>query len=62
MKTYRVIKHSTMWSTESLTEKVEQTLNEKVDEGWEIVTVSFGTNLWYMPTAFITIAKEEGYL
>ena len=57
MKTHTIIKLSTMWSTASLTEKVEQILNEKVSEGYEIVTVSFGVNLWWMPTAYITICK-----
>ena len=46
-----------MWSTATLTEKVEQILNEKVLDGYEIVTVSFGVNLWWMPTAYITICK-----
>jgi hypothetical protein len=57
MKNYTIIKLSTMWSTATLTEKVEQILNEKVLDGYEIVTVSFGVNLWWMPTAYITICK-----
>tara|TARA_B100000809_G_scaffold140254_1_gene137802 strand:+ start:1041 stop:1187 length:147 start_codon:yes stop_codon:yes gene_type:complete len=48
-----------MWSTSSLTNKVEKILSEKEKEGWEIVSVAFGTNLWYVPTAFITIKKAE---
>ena len=57
MKTYKVIKMSTMWSTNSLTEKVEQLLNEKTKDGFEIVTVAFGVNIWWMPTAFVTVCK-----
>ncbi|HEY5592178.1 MAG TPA: hypothetical protein VIK55_14330 [Paludibacter sp.] len=57
MKTYRIIKLSAMWSTSALTSKVERILNEKTSDGYEIVTVAFGVNLWWMPTAFITICK-----
>lgn len=46
-----------MWSTETLRLDVEKLINNKVLDGYEIVTVSFGTNLWYMPTAFITLVK-----
>ena len=46
-----------MWSTSSLTEKVEDCLNEVTMEGWEVVTVSFGMNIWMTPTAFITVRK-----
>jgi len=46
-----------MWSTSTLTTRVEKILNEKTRDGYEIVTVSFGVNLWWMPTAFITICK-----
>ena len=54
---YSIIKESTMWSTNSLKQKVEKLLNEKTSEGYEIVTVSFGINIWYMPTAYITLRK-----
>lgn len=57
MKTYRIIKLSTWWSTSSLTEDVEQLINKKVRDGYEIVTVAFGVNMWWMPTAFVTICK-----
>ncbi|HZK94444.1 MAG TPA: hypothetical protein VFC67_09570 [Prolixibacteraceae bacterium] len=57
MKTYKIIKLSAMWSTSALTSKVERILNEKTSDGYEIVTVAFGVNLWWMPTAFITICK-----
>ena len=57
MNTYKILKFSTMWSITSLTEKVEKILPEKEKEGWTIFSVAFGTNVWYMPTAFITLKK-----
>jgi translation elongation factor EF-1beta len=55
--TYTILKESTMWSTDSLKKKVEEILNEKTKEGYEVVTVAFGLNLWWMPAAFITLRK-----
>ena len=55
--TYTIIKQSTMWSTNSLKSKVEEILNEKTKEGYEVVTVAFGLNMWWMPTAFSTLRK-----
>jgi hypothetical protein len=57
MKTYRIIKLSAMWSTSSLTREVEKLLNQKTRDGYEIVTVAFGLNMWWMPTAFITLSR-----
>lgn len=57
MMTYSIIKESTMWSTDSLKQKVEKILNEKTKDGYEVVTVAFGLNMWWMPTAFITLRK-----
>jgi len=57
MKKYEVIKISEMWSTNNLRKNVENLQNLKTSEGYEIVAVSFGMNLWYLPTAFITICK-----
>jgi translation elongation factor EF-1beta len=54
---YSIIKESTKWSTNSLKKKVENILNEKTKEGYEVVTVAFGLNMWWMPTAFITLRK-----
>ncbi len=59
MKNYTVIKLSNMWSTETLRRNVEKLLNEKTSQGFEIVSVAFGTNLWYTPTAFITLCKDN---
>ena len=57
MMTYSIIKESTIWSTDSLKHKVEKLLNEKTKDGYEVVTVAFGVNMWWMPTAFITLRK-----
>ncbi len=57
MKKYSIIKLSTMWSTNGLKNDVERLLNQKNAQGYEIVSVAFGVNLWWMPTAFITIRK-----
>jgi len=58
MNTYEILKFWTMWSTTSLTERVERTLTEKEKEGWTVVSVAFGMNLWWMPTAFVTLKKS----
>ena len=55
---YSVITESTMWSTDTLKQKVERILNEKTREGYEIVSVAFGVNMWWLPTAFITLRKN----
>lgn len=57
MKNYSIIKLSTMWSTNGLKNDVERLLNQKNAQGYEIVSVAFGVNLWWKPTAFITIRK-----
>lgn len=59
MTKFRIIKISTMWSTDNLTNDVEKILKEKTDEGYEIISVAFGINLWWMPTAFITLKIES---
>ena len=57
MKYYSIIKLSTMWSSETLKNDVEDLINEKGNAGYEIVTVAFGVNMWWMPTAYVTICK-----
>jgi RNase adaptor protein for sRNA GlmZ degradation len=59
MKKYFIIKESTYWSTDSLKKRVEQILEEKSKEGFEIIAVSFGLNMFWYPTAYITLCKEE---
>lgn len=46
-----------MWSTKKLIRQVEQVLNEKTADGYEIVFVSFGFNPWWVPTAYITLRR-----
>ncbi len=58
MKQFRVFKISNMWSTSSLTRDVENELKKLTNEGFEIISVSFGFNIWWIPTAFITTSKE----
>lgn len=48
---------SSMWSTTKLKRKVETILNEKTKDGYEIVSVAFGLNIWWIPTAYITLSK-----
>ncbi len=55
---YSVISESSMWSTDTLKQKVERLLNEKTRDGYEIVSVAFGVNMWWIPTAFITLRKN----
>ena len=57
MKTHTVISLSNMWSTKQLSHQVEQVLNEKTAEGYEIVSVSFGFNHWWMPTVYIIVRR-----
>ena len=56
--TYSIIKVSTFWTSESLIEKVEETLNEAAKEGYEVVTVSFERSRnWRILEAYITLRK-----
>lgn len=57
MKNYSVITLSSMWSTNRLKSDVEMLLNEKSAKGYEIVSVAYGLNMWWVPTAFITLRK-----
>ena len=57
MKTYSVISESSMWSTEKLKRKVEIILNEKTKDGYEVVSVAFGLNIRWIPTAYIALSK-----
>lgn len=58
MKTFKVIKISEYWSTDSLTKKIEIKLNSLSLEGYEIISVSVGINMWCLPTAYITVTKD----
>lgn len=54
---YRVIQTSNMWSTEKLRRKAEEIINRETENGWNLISVSLGFNIWYIPTVFITIGK-----
>ncbi|SHI95357.1 hypothetical protein [Aquimarina spongiae] len=56
-KTFRVLKLSNVWSTEKLRKEVEDTLNRVSKDGWEIVSVAFGSSNAQIATAMITISK-----
>lgn len=57
MKQFRVFKISNMWATSRLTRDVEKELKRLTDEGYDIISVSFSVNIWWIPTAFITTSK-----
>jgi hypothetical protein len=57
MKKYEITKMYTMWSTDSLKRRVEDFLNNASTNGNRIRSVSFGVNMWWMPTAYITVEK-----
>lgn len=59
MKNYSVLSTSSMWSTKKLKLAVEKILNEKTNEGYEVVSVAFGLNIWWIPTAYITLLKSD---
>ncbi len=59
MKTYKVISESSMWSTEKLQQRTERLLNEATQAGYEVISVSFGHNIWGVLTAYVTLCKEE---
>lgn len=57
MKNYTIIKLSNAWSSDKLRQQVETLVNEKAKDGYEIISVAFGMNHWWIPTVFITICK-----
>ena len=59
MKQFRVFKISNMWSTNRLTKDVENELEKFSRDGYEIESISFGFNVWMIPTAFITVSRES---
>jgi hypothetical protein len=57
MKNYSIVTVNSWWSTKKLIIRAEQPIQEKVNEGFEIKSVSIGFDVWYIPTAYITICK-----
>ncbi len=45
------------WSTKQFAEHVENIVNEKAQEGFEIINVSFGNDFGDFPSAFVTVRK-----
>jgi hypothetical protein len=58
MKKFEIIRVSDWWSTSSLIEKAENVANQKSQEGYEIVGISFGFSVWMKVSAYITITKS----
>ncbi len=56
MKRYTVVSVSEFWSRKRLKLKVEKVLNDAVNDGFEIVAVSFA-NWGAIPMAYITLSK-----
>ena len=52
-KVIRILK----WTSNSVRRKVEEFLNNEMAEEWEVVSVSYGLNNWFLPTSLITIKK-----
>ena len=59
MKIYKVISESSMWSSEKLQQKTERLLTDASRAGYEVVSVSFGHNIWGVLTAYVTLAIEQ---
>ena len=57
MKTYKVESVSLMYSTKKLNEHVEKLLNERAQEGYEVVSINYSYNMWSIPTVYITFSK-----
>jgi len=59
MKSYKIIRRSTWWSTNRLLKSVEKALHNSSKDGWNIESIAFGTDLLMLPNAFITLSKIE---
>lgn len=58
MKVFKIKKITEYWFTDRLTIKVEKEINSLSREGYEIISVSIGINMWWFPTAYITFSKD----
>jgi hypothetical protein len=50
MKKFEIIRVSDWWSTNSLMEKAENIVNQKSQEGFEIVSISFSVSVGMNPS------------
>jgi len=63
MKKFTVLSVTPKWSfskkkiEQELNQEVEKILEEKVKEGYEIVSVSFSLNYYWYMSAYITLSK-----
>ena len=57
MKKFELHTVSDAWSIKKMRAKAEALMNEKVAQGYEINFVTFGYNMWMMPTLYITVSK-----
>jgi hypothetical protein len=57
MKTYKVESISSMYSTKKLNEHLEKLLNERAQEGYEVVSINYSYNILSIPTVYITFCK-----
>ncbi len=57
MKKFKIIRVSDWWSTSSLMKKAKNVANQKSQEGYEIVSISFGFSVQMIESAYITITK-----
>ena len=59
MKEYKILRVSNFWSTKTLREEAQKLINEKSNEGWEVVSVSFGVTIWLVLSFYITLSKTK---
>jgi len=59
MKSYKIESVSNCWSTQRLKTRVENLLKERTSQGWELVSISFGMNIWWIPAAYVTFIRPE---
>lgn len=61
MEQFKIITLSNVWSSKNLTRKVEQELKTLSAGGYEIISVNFSFNYWWILTAYITVKKTIKY-
>lgn len=49
---------SDWWSIAKLRKETETIIAKKQEEGWELINVSLGMNVWLKPTSFIVMNKK----
>lgn len=54
---YKIFKVSNWWSTKKMKQDAEVLINEKVNEGWEFLSMAFGFSHGYIPTLLIPMRR-----